>query len=171
MKKFFTVLLALLCLIINAAFVPAASRPGKEKVYASEIFIPIGKSGAKISLLELSTINRAELEKITGNKMNGMEKKAFRGAQKKLQKGINGEGVITNKKLNKYFAIDGDTGFHLGGFALGLFAGLIGVLIAYLINDDKKSNRTKWAWIGLGVGVLLTVVLVFTILKNYDVTP
>ncbi len=25
------------------------------------------------------------------------------------------------------------------------------VIIAYLINDEKKHNRVKWAWIGWGI--------------------
>ena len=54
------------------------------------------------------------------------------------------------------FYADGRSGFNPGGFALGFFAGLIGVLIAYLIKDDHKKNRTKWAWLGLGIAVVLT---------------
>jgi len=34
---------------------------------------------------------------------------------------------------------DGSLAFYIGGFALGFLLGLIGVLIAYLINDDKKA--------------------------------
>ena len=47
------------------------------------------------------------------------------------------------------------SGFHLGGFALGFLIGPIGVLIAYLIDDDKKRNRVKWAWIGLIAWVVI----------------
>ena len=53
---------------------------------------------------------------------------------------------------------EGQTGFHAGGFFLGLLLGLIGVLIAYLINDDKHRNRVKWAWIGWGVIVVLVLI-------------
>lgn len=51
----------------------------------------------------------------------------------------------------------GETGFHAGGFFLGLLLGVIGVIIAYLINDEKKHNRVKWAWIGWGVWVVLLI--------------
>jgi hypothetical protein len=45
-------------------------------------------------------------------------------------------------------------------FALGFLLGLIGLLIAYLINDDYKHNRVKWAWIGFGIVVVLNIILI-----------
>ncbi len=42
--------------------------------------------------------------------------------------------------------------------------GLIGVLIAYLINDDNKSNRVKWAWIGFGAFVVIYLVILLSVL-------
>ena len=85
----------------------------------------------------------------------------FKVAQKKLRHTINGDGTV-NEKRAALFAreMDGTSGFHLGGFALGFLLLPIGVLIAYLINDDKKANRVKWAWIGLAAGVLIWVVVV-----------
>ena len=44
---------------------------------ASKIYIPVGKSGQKISLLDLSKISQADLEILTGKKMNFIEKAAF----------------------------------------------------------------------------------------------
>ena len=57
---------------------------------------------------------------------------------------------------------DGTTGFHSGGFFLGLLVGLIGVIIAYIIKDEKKKNRVKWAWIGWGVWVVIALILIAT---------
>src|SRR5687768_7626414 len=113
----------LLTAFVIAAFTFASSSfsftPKDPVVYASQVFVPVGKDGNKISLLELSKISRSELEKMTGNKMNILEKRAFKKAQRKLEKGINDEGVITDKKMVSAFAggegIDGTTGFHLGG--------------------------------------------------------
>lgn len=160
MKKFLLLPIAFLLLVSTSGFVPSLSKPVKTKIYASEVFIPIGKSGEKISLSQLSTISKENLEKLTGDKMNFWEAKAFKNAQKKIKKGIDSEGVVTNKKLNKYYDIDGETGFHLGGLALGFLLGLIGVLIAYLIKDEKKPNRTKWAWVGFGILVVLLIATV-----------
>jgi hypothetical protein len=158
MKKVLTSILAF-CFIAGS-FASTPQKTGTEPVRASLIMIPVGKGGEKISLLELSTISKGDLEKLTGRKMNGAQSFAFKGAQRQMKKGINEDGIVTSKKIKKMFAVDGETGFHLGGFALGFLVGLIGVLIAYLINDDNKRNRVKWAWIGLGVAVLIYAVVI-----------
>lgn len=159
MKKLITICITFLIIAVTSGSSPVNNNTTKNKIYASEIFIPIGKTGNKISLLELSTITKADLEKITGNKMNSAESRAFYGAQKKLKKGINSDGVVTKSKLKKLYnegkeGIDGTTGFHLGGFALGFFLTIIGVLIAYLLKDGKSKNRQKWAWIGLAAAIV-----------------
>lgn len=138
---------------------PTVAKP----VNAKEIFIPIGnKSGVKVSLFELRTMKQSELEVLTGRKMNFFERTAFNKAQRKLKKEISDDGTVTGNKLKKAMgsAGDGTTGFHIGGFALGFLVGLIGVLIAYLINDDKKRNRVKWAWIGFGAFLIIYLALI-----------
>ena len=155
MKNFLTLALVFLSFFVATASTPPNTTSKDTKIYASEVFITINKDGTKISLLELSRISKTDLETMTGRKMSHWDKKAFFSAQKKMKKGINSEGVVTNKKLAKYFDFDGETGFHLGGFALGLLLSLVGVLIAYLIDDSKKPNRTKWAWIGFVITAVL----------------
>ena len=136
------------------------------KLNAADVLIPVGKDGKQVSLLELSEMKVKELEKITGTKMKLVDKIGFKVAQKQLRESIDADGSINNKKLNKFAAkankpAEGD-GFHIGGFALGFLLGLIGVLVAYLINDDKKSVRVKWAWLGLAAW--LVILLIFFIL-------
>jgi hypothetical protein len=126
---------------------------------ASDVYLPIGSNGQKISVLDLSKINVKTFENISGRHLNFFDRLGFKLAQKKLKKSINADGTIDNKKLNKLLA-EGETGFHLGGFALGFLVGLIGVLIAYLINDDKKKNRVKWAWIGFGVWIVILLLFI-----------
>lgn len=163
MKKFVSLFIASLVLASSFAFVPVKEKT--PKLYASQVMIPIGKEGKKISLLELSTISKENLEKLTGRKMTGGERFAFKISQKKLKKGINAEGVVTNKKLKKAF-FEGETGFNIGGFALGFLLGLIGVLIAYILNDEKKQNRRKWAWIGFGVALVLYLIIVLAFVSK-----
>ena len=142
-----------------AAFTLEAPPVKAPPLKASEVYITAGKNGEKISLMDLSRMKVKDLQQLTGNKMKFFDKIGFKIAQKKLQESINNDGTFSQKKMQKYLkrAGDGTSGFHIGGFALGFLLGLIGVLIAYLINDDKKSNRTKWAWIGLGVVVVIFI--------------
>ena len=154
MKKTFTLLLAF-CIFAPAI---ATSILNPHPVKASEIKIPIAK-GKVISILDLAYIKVADYETLTGKKMSFFKKVHFKLAQRKLRKSINEDGTFNNKRLERALQDDmsGTTGFHVGGFALGLFLFLIGVLIAYLINDEKKANRIKWAWIGAAVSLLLII--------------
>jgi hypothetical protein len=129
-------------------------------VKASEIFLPVGNSGQKISLLDLSRIRIKELENLKGEKMSFSERVGFKVVQKKLRDQINYDGTINISKIKKLAENrSGETGFHAGGFFLGLLLGIIGVLVAYLIKDDYKRNRVKWAWIGWGAWVAILLVM------------
>lgn len=162
MKRVFTLLILIgTCAVSfasgNSLIIPSKIVPVKK---ASEVFVPVGKSGQKISLQDLSTIKVNEFEKITGQKMKLVEKVGFKLTQRQLRKSINADGTINNNRLNKFLSRYEEGGFHLGGFALGFLLGLIGVLIAYLIKDDKKHDRVKWAWIGLGIWIVLYVIII-----------
>jgi hypothetical protein len=167
MKKLIAFVLAIAVLNMSMAVTPPVD--GVKPMNASSILIPIGKSGEKISLMEFSKLKPAEYEKIAKVKLRFFDRIAYKMAMKKLRKSIDKDGNITNKKVAKMFTkpVDGDSGFHLGGFALGFLLGLIGVLIAYVaFNDDYKSNRVKWSWLGLLAALVLSLVLVFTVLKS-----
>ncbi|MGQ0737533.1 MAG: hypothetical protein ACT4OJ_00580 [Bacteroidota bacterium] len=159
MKKLFTLLSALV-VVVSVSF--AINSPDvKPALRADQVFLTVGKSGNRISLQELSVISLKELQHITGKKMPLIYRIGFKMAQRKLRNSIDREGYITSKKMEKLFRLrDGDTGFHVGGFALGFFLNILGVLIAYLINDDYKRNRVKWAWIGLSV--LISALLIIS---------
>jgi hypothetical protein len=161
MKKIAVLFTIALFSITLAAAPLAIVNPVKLKnPKASEIMLPMGKNGELLSLQDLSTMKIKDLENFTGAKMKLVDKLGFKLAQKQLRNSINEDGTINNKKITKYAkrAADG-SGFHLGGFALGFLLGLIGVLIAYLIKDDLKSQRVKWAWIGLGAWLVIFLVL------------
>ncbi|MBL7758077.1 MAG: hypothetical protein JNL59_11815 [Chitinophagaceae bacterium] len=160
MKKLLLLLvLGALSLSTYAITEPAKTVPGKKALKATEVYLPIGKNKELVSVYELSRMSPRELQKLTGKKMGFFDKIGFKISQKKLRSSINPDGTFNSKRVNKYFKKmeSGETGFHIGGFALGILLGLIGVLIAYLINDDKKRNRVKWAWIGWGVWVLILI--------------
>jgi hypothetical protein len=92
--------------------------------------------------MELSTISVKEFQILVNRKMKFFDRLAFKAGQKKF-----------DKNFKKYFS--GKSGFHAGGFALGFFLLLIGVLIAYVINDDYKKNRVKWTWLGFSISIAI----------------
>jgi len=91
----------------------------------------------------VSKMSVKDYEVLTGKKMNFAERFAFK---------------ITKKRFEKKLAMAEDlsSGFNIGGFALGFFLGLIGVLIAYIFIKD--ANLRKWSWIGLGVVVAIAII-------------
>ena len=132
----------------------------KPPIKASDVFLPIGKSSQMISMQDLAVIKLKDFEALTGKKLNLVNKIGFSIGQKQLRKSINPDGTFNKKKFEKFFDkyAEGSGGFHAGGFFLGLLLGLIGVLIAYLIKDDKKKNRVKWAWIGWVVWLVILAI-------------
>lgn len=158
MKK--VIFLLLITIGFQQTFATALVKP-KKKVYAADIMIPLGNTGTRISLLDMSALSVKEAEIIRGEKMKLSERIAFKVAQKKLRKTINPDGSINDRRIVKNLKkVDGDGGFHAGGFFLGFLLGLIGLIIALLINDDKKKIRTKWALIGWGLWVAIVVLAV-----------
>ena len=156
MKKTFLLSTALLALSISFATNQVTVKPALK---ASEVFIPIDNSGKMISLLDLSQMSIKEVQAYTGKKMSFTDRLTFKAAQKQLKSYIRKDGTIDNKRMAKYLnKKDVTSGFHLGGFALGLLLSIIGVLIAYLINDDKKAARVKWAWIGFGISLVIWLI-------------
>ena len=154
MKRILFLFCALAVLATSFASISVEAPPKK----ANEIFLPIGKTGNKISLQKLSEISIKNFEQLSGRKMKFFDRMSFKLGQHKLRQNINDDGTLNNKRITKIAnKVDGTDGFHIGGFALGFLLGLIGVLIAYIINDDKKRNRVKWSWIGLAAIVALAL--------------
>ena len=165
MRKYLLICLCFTIALQSLAFVvnPGVRKPA---LHASELMISLGAQGSYVSLMDLSVMKRSQLEKLTGRKMNIVQRLAWKGAQKKIRSSIDKDGYVRGNKIQALLGkaegkSDAVSGFHLGGFALGFLLGIIGIIVAYLIKDDKKSNRVKWAWIGFAIWVgivLLTVV-------------
>lgn len=152
MKKFLLILISFVIFSDSFCFSVIKS----PVTQANQVFVYVGNSNAKISLLEISEISIKDYQKISGKHFNFFERLNFKNAQKKLRKSIKVDGTIDNKILKNFS--DGDGGgwfsdFNIGGFALGLFLFLPGILIAYLIGGDEdiRRSRVRWAWTGAGV--------------------
>jgi hypothetical protein len=158
MKKIALLIISLV--LLSGVF--AAENFSKPTLKATEIYLPVGKTGKVISLMELSSLRVKDFEELTGNKMKFFDRLGFKAAQKQLRNNINYDGTFNSKKIERFVKrkYGSGEGFQAGGFFLGFLLGLIGILIAYLINDDQKRNRVKWAWIGLGAGVALLLILI-----------
>lgn len=156
--------------VFTSSFATITPMSSKDPVLrADRMFFPVGKTGKSISLLELSRISMKDFQALTGRKMSFFDKMSFKVAQKKVRDNIDRDGTINNKKIQKALsksAKGGESGFHFGGFALGFFLGLIGVLVAYLLNDDYKRNRVKWSWIGLAASVVLSILLIVAVFNS-----
>ena len=156
--------------VVASSFAMVTPTSSKDPViHADRMLFPVGNTGKSISLLDLSKISVKEFQELTGRKMSFADKVAFKVAQKKVRDNINRDGTIDNKKIQKAMnsrSKGGESGFHFGGFALGFFLGLIGVLVAYLINDDYKRNRVKWSWIGLAIAVVLNIILIVAVFNS-----
>ena len=152
MRKIMFLFVALLAMATSFASVTPTDVPKN----ANNIMIPVGSTGKSISLKDLSTISLEDYQTLSGRKMSFVDRMGFKKAQKQLRKNIAVDGTLKGKLAKR---VDGE-GFSFGGFALGFFLGLIGVLIAYVaFNDEGKSNRVKWSWIGLAASVVLWIVL------------
>ena len=162
MKKIVLIFIAFSILTVSFAST-VTSVPVKK---ATDVYLVIGKKGERISLMDLTQISVKDYQTISGRHMTFLERAGFKVSQKKLAKCIKADGSINSKRLAKLVG-DGDhsTGFHAGGFALGFLLGLIGVLLAYVVNDNEnKPNRVKWAWIGFGIFVVIYIAVVIAVL-------
>jgi len=158
MKKVIT-LLALIAFfsIAYSASNPISGSKAKPPLKATEVYLPLGKAGQLISVMDLSLIKVKEYESLTGKKMSVFDKVNFKLGQRQLQKCINHDGSFSKKKMEKYFtkAAVGGGAFSLAGFALGLFLSLVGVLIAYLLKRGDKKSMVRWAWIGAIISLIV----------------
>ncbi|HET6767220.1 MAG TPA: hypothetical protein VFH08_07470 [Chitinophagaceae bacterium] len=158
MKK--TIILFALIAFISATSSATSSifiKPPKNPVKASEVYLPVGKAGELISLMDLSRISVKDYETLTGKKMKFINKMNFKIGQRQLKKSINPDGTFSKKKMEKFFtkAAEDGGGFSLVGLALGLLLSLVGVLIAYLISGENKKSTVTWAWIGAAISLVL----------------
>jgi hypothetical protein len=103
MRKILATLVVVL--FVSATYASGVYSVPKEKapiaLKASEMFVPMGKAGAKISLLDLSMISVKDFQTLTGKKLKLSEKVSFRIMQKQLRNSINPDGTFDSKKLEK----------------------------------------------------------------------
>ena len=98
----------------------------------------------KKQLEKFSKMTVKEYETYSGKKMNLFQKLAFKSAQRKAA-----------KQLKASYGEDSE-GFNLGGFALGFFLPVVGILLSFLSPD---RNFRKWAWWGFRIFVAVALIV------------
>lgn len=163
-KKILIVALVLFSFATVNAF--TGINPSSKSPLATEIMLPIGKGGKMISLADLATISPKQFTELSGKKLSLVEKAGLKLSQRQIRKCINADGTVNSAKLSKLSKKAEGGGFHLGGFALGFLLGLLGILIAYLLNDDLKSSRVKWAWLGFAAAILFWLLMILVVFAS-----
>lgn len=155
-------LIVCFCLFTSsfATFHPVSKEDNS--VNAAKIFIPIGKSGQEISLLDLSKISRADYQILTGKKLNFFERIMFKKTQKRLIKAINEDGFITDKRLNNVPAPPPSGGkSQLTALLLVIFVGVLGIHRFYL-GYTWQGIVQLLTFGGFGIWALIDLVRIIT---------
>ncbi|MEO1516780.1 MAG: hypothetical protein AAFV95_17295 [Bacteroidota bacterium] len=150
-RTIYACLLALLAIVL----VPTSSEAMiyVEKTGVQEQTVDF-QASQNLSLNEFLNLSPKAYKKKTGKKLKLRERIVLKMAQKQIK-----------KKLKKNEAFDANalvaknnSNFHLAGFLLGFFLGLIGFLIALLVWREDKAPRRS-ALKGLLLAILLVVIL------------
>lgn len=113
---------------------PIASKPDNKAAALSDL-----------NVSEFLALTPKSYKELTGKKLSFTQKISLKIAQKKVRKAMKNHEEVDIAAM----AAPIDTyDFNIAGFLLGLLLTVIGVLIAYIIDDPAII---KWAWIGFGV--------------------
>ena len=118
--------------------------------------MPLGDGTFMISINDYTTLSPKKYQEITGQKLTVKEKIKLKLTQSMLKK------AVKRKDLSKKGLFD-SWSWHWGGFALGFFLSILGVIIALFINDDYKTDRFRTALFtaGLVITILAAVAAAF----------
>jgi hypothetical protein len=138
MKRILTLFLALSFLATSfAAGTASIVVPKKSPApNANEILVPIGKTGEKVSLMDLSNMKTKDFETLSGKKLSLANKVAFKVLQRKLRSSMNANGDINNKVLAK-------------------------AMLKAKKADDKSHNYLRLWLVLLGVAIVFSILGVF----------
>jgi hypothetical protein len=109
---------------------------------------------SKMSVDDFLSLTPKKYKELTGEKLSIPQRISLKLAQRKIKKAIkNNEQIDSTTMANIVDTSD----FNIGGFVLGLLLSVIGVLIAYLIDD---TSVIKWAWVGFGIFLIIFLLAV-----------
>jgi hypothetical protein len=154
--------LLLIVNVCNASFVGHKEKPVAEQTSINQNFYfdiqatnPLQELSVDVNQHEKDLKEKVtkkmvqDYESITGKKMNFFDRLTFKLVKNRIAKRL---GMAENRR----------EGFNLGGFLLGLFLPLIGVLGAYIFSKDR--NFIQWAWIGTCTYLLVALIFFLVLL-------
>jgi hypothetical protein len=133
---------------------------------------PSSNSATTLSLKasEFVKLNTNDYSRLTGKKMSFFDRISFRILKMRMKHDLrkNPDLVIADYLAPKSTK---NNKFKLNGIWLivGILFGPIGILLAYLTNQEK--NKVKSAWLGFGIVILLGLIFLFALfmaLANWD---
>jgi hypothetical protein len=153
MKKI-SLLIAILFMAfsLNASVIIKSGNPPSDQV-----MLPLFNSGKMISLSKFMSLKPSDYRELTGKKMSFKERISLKLFQHHFQNSINTDGTVD---LQKFKADEDDSGHAIGWFALGFLLGIIGLIIALVINDDNRHDRIKWTLIGFGAWIAILLIII-----------
>lgn len=150
----------LICFLILFAFSTSlfsAVLPGGKEPNASEVMIPLMYSNKNITLADFMNLSPFGYKALTGTRLGLKHGIELKMTQKQLKQVIRIDGTVDVKALIK--ASEEPFRFHIGGFLLGFFLGIIGVIITLFFKDANRKSRLYSSLIGLGIVIILALLL------------
>ncbi|MEO8584266.1 MAG: hypothetical protein ABI415_10735 [Flavitalea sp.] len=106
-----------------------------------------------MNIQDFVTLTPRKYKEITGEKMTIPQKISLKIAQHRLKRELKANPQSELRMMSG--GVD-TSDFNIGGFILGLLLSVVGVLIAYIMDD---SNVIKWAWVGFGISLLIILLV------------
>lgn len=125
---------------------------------ASKSFTTITTAKEDMTYQQILDLSPKNFEALTGKQLSFKEKMGLNLLKRDIKAKIKSQEIAVTDKVNFKSAIAGEgTSVNILGFFAGLLLGLIGVLLVYLLSDDKVMRRSSWY--GWGVWLIILLLL------------
>jgi hypothetical protein len=131
----------------------ATTSPVSKDPLARDFMVNLPGTSIRISPEDYLTFSPAEYKTVTGKKMKLTERFKMNMSQRMLKKFIRKDGSINMAKAKKY-GFFSQYQWHWGGFALGFFFSVFGVIATLFFQDEYKWDRF-WTAVRTATAVLL----------------
>lgn len=131
----------------------AATVPVNKDPQTRDFMVSLPGTTLRISLENYLTLSPAEYKAITGKKMKWTERFKMKFSQRAMKKFVRKDGSINMEKAKRY-GFWGRWEWHWGGFALGFFFSVFGVIATLFFRDEYKWDRF-WTALRTATAVIL----------------